>query len=173
MTMTMTMTRLAFAAAASLAALSAPASAATFVFTITGGSTGSGTIEATPFSDSAATITAISGIIDGKTITSLRSVNDYVNDNVLLFGNAGAKFTSAGVGFIAGGVRTDLFYNYGISSYRAFFSDTGTRSINFTLAGAEVTAVPEPASWALMIVGFGAVGATLRRRRVAVRYAAS
>ena len=29
-----------------------------------------------------------------------------------------------------------------------------------------ITAVPEPASWALMILGFGAVGAALRSRRV-------
>ncbi|PZQ62265.1 MAG: hypothetical protein DI570_11570 [Phenylobacterium zucineum] len=29
------------------------------------------------------------------------------------------------------------------------------------------TAVPEPASWALMILGFGAAGATLRARRSA------
>jgi len=29
--------------------------------------------------------------------------------------------------------------------------------------------VPEPASWALMILGFGAVGASLRRRRMAAR----
>jgi hypothetical protein len=35
----------------------------------------------------------------------------------------------------------------------------GTR-LSFTLAG-----VPEPASWALMIAGFGLVGATLRSRR--------
>lgn len=34
------------------------------------------------------------------------------------------------------------------------------------------TAVPEPASWALTILGFGAIGATMRRRkRVAVRFA--
>jgi hypothetical protein len=30
-----------------------------------------------------------------------------------------------------------------------------------------LAAVPEPATWAMMIVGFGAIGATLRRRRVA------
>ncbi|HEY1125938.1 MAG TPA: SdiA-regulated domain-containing protein [Sphingobium sp.] len=32
-------------------------------------------------------------------------------------------------------------------------------------------AVPEPASWALMIAGFGLVGAGMRRRKVAVRFA--
>lgn len=32
-------------------------------------------------------------------------------------------------------------------------------------------AVPEPASWALMIGGFGLVGATMRRRKVAVSFA--
>ena len=31
-----------------------------------------------------------------------------------------------------------------------------------------ITAIPEPASWALMIMGFGAVGAALRSRRPAI-----
>ena len=35
----------------------------------------------------------------------------------------------------------------------------------FTFDVSKVNAVPEPASWALMIAGFGAVGATMRRRR--------
>lgn len=34
-------------------------------------------------------------------------------------------------------------------------------------SGDAVGAVPEPATWAVMILGFGAVGATLRRRSVA------
>lgn len=37
--------------------------------------------------------------------------------------------------------------------------------------GPAITAVPEPASWALMLVGFGLTGATLRRRRIAARFA--
>ena len=34
-------------------------------------------------------------------------------------------------------------------------------------AAATVTAVPEPAGWAMMLVGFGGLGALLRRRRAA------
>jgi hypothetical protein len=34
-----------------------------------------------------------------------------------------------------------------------------------TIANA-VGAVPEPSTWAMMLIGFGAVGASLRRRRV-------
>jgi hypothetical protein len=33
------------------------------------------------------------------------------------------------------------------------------------------TAAPEPASWAMMLIGFGAMGAAMRRRRTAVTYA--
>lgn len=32
-------------------------------------------------------------------------------------------------------------------------------------SGAQVAAVPEPATWAMMLIGFGAVGVSLRRRR--------
>jgi hypothetical protein len=33
------------------------------------------------------------------------------------------------------------------------------------------TTVPEPAAWALMLVGFGGMGAMLRRRRAQVAFA--
>lgn len=40
---------------------------------------------------------------------------------------------------------------------------------NFTVGSAAV--VPEPATWAMMIIGFGGIGATLRRRRQALALA--
>ena len=42
----------------------------------------------------------------------------------------------------------------------------GYESLRPALGGAFAAAVPEPATWALMILGMGAVGGALRRRRV-------
>ena len=48
----------------------------------------------------------------------------------------------------------------------------GVDLLNYT-GGVAIAAVPEPATWAMMIVGFGAIGSSLRRanRRTKVRYA--
>jgi hypothetical protein len=64
--------------------------------------------------------------------------------------------TNSSVGEIAGNTRVD--YNLGFIN--GYLRDHG--------AAAE--AIPEPASWALMMGGFGLVGATMRRRRTAVSF---
>jgi hypothetical protein len=48
-------------------------------------------------------------------------------------------------------------------------SGEGTGSLGGSVSFALAAAVPEPATWALFILGFGAIGATLRRRSGAVR----
>lgn len=50
----------------------------------------------------------------------------------------------------------------GFSSFNLTYNYTPT---------AQLGAVPEPATWALMILGFGAVGYAMRRRKVSVRFA--
>jgi hypothetical protein len=47
-------------------------------------------------------------------------------------------------------------------------SATGGLPPMVLLDGVTLTAVPEPATWAMMLVGFGAIGYGLRRRRAAV-----
>jgi len=46
-------------------------------------------------------------------------------------------------------------------------TSAGNGSFSGTVAFAPNRAVPEPASWALMFVGFGGVGAVIRRRKTA------
>ncbi len=52
------------------------------------------------------------------------------------------------------------------------FGVDGQEAAAFNFEVASVAAVPEPASWAMMIVGMGAIGGSLRRRaKTAVRLA--
>ena len=44
-------------------------------------------------------------------------------------------------------------------------------NLSVTLAGGANAAVPEPATWALMMLGFGAIGYSLRRRKATVSFA--
>ncbi|WP_426165719.1 PEPxxWA-CTERM sorting domain-containing protein [Sandarakinorhabdus sp. DWP1-3-1] len=66
------------------------------------------------------------------------------------------SWTKAGGGsFLAQDFCDDVF---GLGETRS------PRGVFTMAAGSPVTGVPEPASWALMIAGFGLVGAALRRR---------
>ena len=48
-----------------------------------------------------------------------------------------------------------------------YYWDTFTAD-NANSVDVTITAVPEPAAWAIMIAGFGLAGAALRRRRLAI-----
>ncbi|UZK67671.1 PEPxxWA-CTERM sorting domain-containing protein [Sphingomonas sp. M1-B02] len=45
-----------------------------------------------------------------------------------------------------------------------FTTNLGTDTVNFEKTAA-VSAVPEPATWAMMLIGFGAIGTSMRRRK--------
>ena len=70
---------------------------------------------------------------------------------------------------------------FGITSDTAFTSftihglsnQTGASNVfdNVRYGSAAAGAVPEPATWAMMIIGFGMVGASLRRRQAKVAFA--
>jgi hypothetical protein len=55
-------------------------------------------------------------------------------------------------------------------TYTVDFTATGAGTIGYTLTTA---GVPEPAAWAMMLVGVGGVGAAMRRRSVKTRLAAA
>ncbi|WP_426168589.1 PEPxxWA-CTERM sorting domain-containing protein [Sandarakinorhabdus sp. DWP1-3-1] len=75
-------------------------------------------------------------------------------------------FQTTSINYLATGASTTISFT--IASSTAFgFNDPLIDGVSFALAGPGST-VPEPASWAMLIAGFGLVGAAARRRRVAV-----
>ena len=77
------------------------------------------------------------------------------------------QFTPTTQSYANGGTLTFLGYQAGPGEYFKSVKYSGgqaTGGTDFQIG----TTVPEPASWALMIVGFGLVGATLRRRTAVV-----
>ncbi|MGB3738804.1 MAG: PEPxxWA-CTERM sorting domain-containing protein [Pontixanthobacter sp.] len=161
--------------AATTVCTAAPANAAEVLFDFSGSSlfggsdiTGSGVFTV---SDTASTvngreafaITAISGMLNGSPITGLRP-GFFGADNFFYDGEFFVR--GQGIGFRnAAGTSANLFLQQG-SRYRV--NTTGPFNSAFVTANANRVAVngavPEPATWAMMLVGFFGMGAVLRRR---------
>lgn len=106
---------------------------------------------------------------------SAQSVGEstYISSANELFG--GALLASASFNGIGTVVSTNT-----IGPLSGLFSETtryvitvgdGSASVNNTINLTAAAPVPEPASWAMMICGFGAIGAVMRRRSTSVRFA--
>lgn len=157
-------------AAMALATVASPAAAADYVFNFSGTNlfggqplVGSGTLTTNGMTvkqngRDAQAITGITGIYNGSTITGLASVTG--SDNFYYLTD---KFVSGnGLGFTtAAGTSANLFDSAG--QYR--INTTNPFQSGFvTATSTAVAAVPEPASWAMLILGMGAVGFAMRRR---------
>jgi hypothetical protein len=55
--------------------------------------------------------------------------------------------------------------SYSLSFHGLQFTGDNTAYIDAVTLSAAVAPIPEPATWAMMLLGFGAMGVTLRRRR--------
>ena len=165
------MRRFAPIASGLMALLATPASAATFLFSFTGtGQVGSGTLTTNDITVpsrgfTAQTITGITGTYNGSAIAGLVA-GLFGSDN--LYYVTGLSFVDgSGLGFrTAAGNQVNLFYQDSASSYRV---NTLNPFGSTFVSAASTPAVPEPATWAMMIAGFGAIGVALRRRPSAVR----
>ena len=100
-------------------------------------------------------------------ITGLAPLNPpgFSTDNVYF--NANPVFTVAGLGVSFAGGFANLWGN-APSDYSFYTSLDGSNCPVATSGTLSTTRVPEPAAWALLIVGFGMVGAVARRRKVAI-----
>ena len=175
-----------FTAAAALALVAAsPACATQFDFDFSGNGffggtlagTGVLTTDDTSFINptngyTAQTITGISGTFNGSQITGLAPGLFGAND---LFYLTGPFFVDGnGLGFTtAAGISANLFVTND-TSYRVNTQGAGllTGLVTATATAEAPAAVPEPATWAMMLVGFGAVGYSMRfaRRKRRVRF---
>lgn len=162
---------LAAAVAVGSMALAAPASAGTFIITFVTnqallGPAQSGTATITT-SDTLTTssqnrmgymITGISGMLGTSAITGLSGFQG--SDNY--FYTTGSFVDGSGLGFTtAGGTSASLYFASAASRYQ--LTTTNPFSTGYVTATA-TPAVPEPATWAMMLIGFGSVGVALRRR---------
>lgn len=77
--------------------------------------------------------------------------------------NAGEEFAGYTLDFTGSGSST-LLFQVGAGFGRWQLD-------NVAIAPADVAAVPEPATWGMMLLGFGLAGTSMRRRRCAVTYA--
>jgi len=119
-------------------------------------------------------ITGISGTINNVAITGLFDAPG--NPTYYYFTTGPTFLDGSGVRFNAGAATNIAFFhqdNVAPDIYR--INGNGTISAFGTATTSPATsAVPEPATWALMIVGFAMVGGALRRRHKAaarVRFA--
>ena len=103
-------------------------------------------------------------------------LGDFNADPDLLFlelfdsGSASLGFTS-----LATLASDTTMHTFTLSGSNIAFAVFGSRSPsvsgssvladNFTFSSGNIGAVPEPATWAMMLIGFGAIGVSMRRRR--------
>lgn len=182
------MRNIAIALAATAAAVSATnASAAQFTFTFNTTSTLFGGPSQTAqgifttsdtdierFGQTARAITGIAGTINGVAISGLFAAP---GDPTYYYFTSGPTFLDgSGVRFNAGAFQNIAFFhqdNVPATEYR--INGNGTISAFGTATSGPLAAgaVPEPATWAMMMLGFGMLGFALRRRGtdVRIRYA--
>ncbi len=148
--------------------IAAPASALTYAANFDGNNGTYGRI-VTPtgsFSDDV-TFTLATGGVASFDVTSILASGDQTTNldftSVLL--NGVTAFTIASTGDRESRFLLNTVVSAGTNFIRLIGTTGGNASYSGTIAFSPIqTTVPEPATWALMFVGFGLVGASIRRR---------
>ena len=164
---------LTFTAASAIALLaSSSAYASTVLFNIAGPDAISFTVEQSPtpdfFTSNLFTVNGIPVTINGNASNAAVTFNDREFD-------VGNFQFIARIPYYSDGTKTPTFLTNSYALDGALLSDFGVSHGKYNLTISQVAAVPEPASWAMLIFGFGAAGVAIRRTRATtlrVHYAA-
>ncbi len=159
-------TMLAAAVAAALASLvpAAPAKAAMYNVAFDGA-----TFDFTALvqTDGANNVTAISGNVVGPNGAAIGGIDPLGNPNWSYnnkFFASSPHVDNGGILFNAGGWDYN-FYTVGAQYYLSTYNPNGSLYNPGDTGGVVVAAVPEPGTWAMMILGFAGVGFVAYRRR--------
>jgi hypothetical protein len=167
----------ALAAAASALALSAPAAAAPYIFTLTGDYSANFQLDSNPTPDS---YLGYKFVLNNVTGTFPGLTGSYVTlDFYTAFGGGGFTASDQSTSVVlVDPYGTQLFTGdtsapeFVLGTYNLLNNANNGAPVQLVISAATAP-VPEPATWAMMISGFGLVGGALRRRtNVRVAYAA-
>lgn len=157
-------------AAMATACSATSANAAVFVFSFSSSiGSGAGTFTTTTNKPKSNVITALSGTFNGNAMALIAPTkfptNGY-NENILY--TAAPYLDFSGFSFSSGGTKYNIYFDedarvYSMCAGKGTACDDMYDVQSFSVAPQQV-AVPEPATWATMIVGMAFAGGILRRR---------
>ncbi|MEP3226772.1 MAG: FxDxF family PEP-CTERM protein [Parasphingorhabdus sp.] len=154
---------------ASVLALGVPsaANAATFLtFDGSDGVFGNDDVTSGTFSDTFLIDVGVDAGLFSATLSSIASGDPASNVDFTTVTLNGVDFDIVQAGMIEFQTIQNAIVSGGIQTLLISGTSGGNGSYSGTLAF-EVAAVPEPATWAFMIFGFGAIGGAMRRQRKA------
>lgn len=176
---------IAAAAFATLLATQADAATYTFSYGFNGTQIASGTIvtdgAGPAFAPGSMNVTSVTGFRNGQAITGFQNAFDvdqgdqllypnrpagYVDDQGLTYQIGAFSYNITSPTANSGGGPNGLYTEYRYLTSDPFGPQQSQFVSSFTLSPAATT-VPEPATWGLMILGFGAAGIAMRRRTAA------
>ena len=152
----------------------APANAALLLFELSGSRSATFTLDSnpTPTRSSVSSLTGDQTFFDNVAGT-FGGVDGFANINfgnglaaALNIGSANLDFTQFVGGPLFTGTSANPVFSEGTFNLRSIVSGNSTLRISAVAA-----AVPEPGTWAMVLIGFGAVGYSMRRRKIAITYA--
>ncbi len=165
------MRKLLLAATAALAMAAPAAAVTTYNFSLTGAFTATWSMPASPTPDTPGdALSDFSGITftlpDTSTLVSDFSIySNSVSGGIYIYDQNSddpVKYRGLGDEIYTGTPAAPTFKLGTFTLYNISNIQNGT----LTISGPSVGGVPEPASWAMLIAGFGLTGAAMRRRRV-------